>query len=80
MNNIEEDFIKKFPTLKQYMYEDIVCKSVFNSVEMQEILLNHCVDKEFVKRVIKKYSIKVYDNPEALTCLSHILFEILEGE
>lgn len=34
-----------------------------------------CLDKEIVKKAIDKYAIIVRENPEALTCLSHLKFE-----
>jgi hypothetical protein len=51
MKPIEIQFMEKFPSLKQYMYEDIRSKSVFNSPEMQEILLDTTIDKTHIKQL-----------------------------
>jgi hypothetical protein len=59
MKPIETQFIENFPSLKQYMYEDIRSKCVFNLPEMQEILLEHTIDKDILREAMTKVS-KIY--------------------
>ena len=47
-------FEEEFPSLKEYMYEDIMVRSVLNHRDLQEILSKHCLDKQRVKEAIMR--------------------------
>ncbi len=51
---MNETFEEKFPSLKEFMYEDMRYKSVFCHKDMQEIIINRCLDKTRVKEAIEK--------------------------
>ena len=47
-------FEEEFPSLKEFMYEDMIVKSVLNHKDLQEILSKHCLDKQRVKEIIDR--------------------------
>ena len=50
----KDEFKKQFPSLQEFMYEDMSCKSVFNHKDLQEILSKHCLDKQKTLNILEQ--------------------------